>query len=66
MGIGKLKWLYLCSTLAKNWQILPYFYVSHSIARELKHQIDKMYSLRTKDRYSLITMVFVIIILTEY
>jgi hypothetical protein len=31
-----------------------------------KAQIEKMYSLRTKDRYSLITMVFVIIILTEY
>jgi hypothetical protein len=31
-----------------------------------KPQIEKMYSLRTKDRYSLITMVFVIIILTEY
>jgi hypothetical protein len=31
-----------------------------------KPQIEKMYSLRTKDRYSLITTVFVIIILTEY
>jgi hypothetical protein len=31
-----------------------------------KPQIEKMYSLRTKDRYSLITMVFVIIILREY
>jgi hypothetical protein len=31
-----------------------------------KPQIKKMYSFRTKDRYSLITMVFVIIILTEY
>jgi hypothetical protein len=31
-----------------------------------KPQIEKMYSLRTKDRYSLITMVFIIIILREY
>jgi hypothetical protein len=31
-----------------------------------KPQIEKMYSLKTKDRYSLITMVFVITILTEY
>jgi hypothetical protein len=31
-----------------------------------KPQIEKMYSLRTKDRYSLITMVFFIIILREY
>jgi hypothetical protein len=31
-----------------------------------KPQIEKMCSLRTKDRYSLITMVFVIIILREY
>jgi hypothetical protein len=31
-----------------------------------KPQIKKMYSLRTKDRYSLITMVFIIIILREY
>jgi hypothetical protein len=31
-----------------------------------KPQIEKMYSLRTKDRYSLITMVFIIIILMEY
>jgi hypothetical protein len=31
-----------------------------------KPQIEKMYRLRTKDRYSLITMVFVTIILTEY
>jgi hypothetical protein len=31
-----------------------------------KLQIEKMYSLRTKDRYSLITMVFIIIILREY
>jgi hypothetical protein len=29
-------------------------------------QIEKMYSLRTKDRYSLITMMFIIIILREY
>jgi hypothetical protein len=33
---------------------------------ETKPQIEKMYSLRTKDRYSLITTVFVILILTEY
>jgi hypothetical protein len=31
-----------------------------------KAQIEKMYSLRTKDRYSLITMVFIVIILREY
>jgi hypothetical protein len=31
-----------------------------------KPQIEKMYSLRTKDRYSLITMVFIIIILRKY
>jgi hypothetical protein len=31
-----------------------------------KPQIEKMYSLRIKDRYSLITMVFIIIILREY
>jgi hypothetical protein len=31
-----------------------------------KPQIEKMYSLRTKDRYSLITMVVIIIILREY
>jgi hypothetical protein len=31
-----------------------------------KSQIEKMYSLRTKDRYSLITMVVIIIILSEY
>jgi hypothetical protein len=31
-----------------------------------KPQIDKMYSLRTKDRYSLITMVSIVIILREY
>jgi hypothetical protein len=31
-----------------------------------KPQIEKIYSLRGKDRYSLITMVFVIIILTKY
>jgi hypothetical protein len=31
-----------------------------------KPQIEKMYSLRTKDRYSVITMVFIIIILREY
>jgi hypothetical protein len=62
----KLKWLYLRSTLAKNLLILPYFYVPHCIARELSLKFKKMYSFRTKDRYSLITMVFVIIILTEY
>jgi hypothetical protein len=33
---------------------------------KIRPQIEKMYSLRPKDRYSLITMVFVIIILTEY
>jgi hypothetical protein len=60
----KFKCLYLCSTLAKNSFILPCFYVSHSIAR--KKSLEKMYSLRYKNRYSLITMVFVIIILTEY
>jgi hypothetical protein len=31
-----------------------------------KPQIKKMYSLKSKDRYSLITVVFVIIILTKY
>jgi hypothetical protein len=31
-----------------------------------KPQIEKMYSLRTKDTHSLITMVFIIIILREY
>jgi plasmid maintenance system killer protein len=31
-----------------------------------KPQIEKMYSLRTKDRYSLIMMVLIIIILREY
>jgi hypothetical protein len=31
-----------------------------------KPQIQKIYSLRTKDRYSLITIVFAIIILTKY
>jgi hypothetical protein len=31
-----------------------------------KPQIEKMYCLRTKDRYSLITMGFIIIILMEY
>jgi hypothetical protein len=31
-----------------------------------KPQIEKMYCLRTKDRYSLITMVFIVIILREY
>jgi hypothetical protein len=31
-----------------------------------KPQTEKMYSLRTKDRYSLIAMVFIIIILREY
>jgi hypothetical protein len=31
-----------------------------------KPQIEKLYSLRSKDLYSLITMVFVIIILTDY
>jgi hypothetical protein len=31
-----------------------------------KPQIEKMYSLRSKERYSLITMVFIIIILREY
>jgi hypothetical protein len=31
-----------------------------------KPQIQKMYSLRSKDRYSLIMMVFIIIILREY
>jgi plasmid maintenance system killer protein len=31
-----------------------------------KPQIEKMYSLRTQDQYSLITMVFIIIILREY
>jgi hypothetical protein len=31
-----------------------------------KPQIEKMYSLRIKDRYSLITVVFIIIILREY
>jgi hypothetical protein len=31
-----------------------------------KPQIEKMYSLRTKDQYSLITMAFIIIILREY
>jgi hypothetical protein len=31
-----------------------------------KPQIEKMYSLRNENRYSLITMVFVTIILTEY
>jgi hypothetical protein len=31
-----------------------------------KPQIEKMYSLRTKDRHSLITMVFAFIILREY
>jgi hypothetical protein len=31
-----------------------------------KPQIEKMYSLRTKNRYSLITMVFIIKILREY
>jgi hypothetical protein len=31
-----------------------------------KPQIEKMYSLRTEDRYSLITIVFVTIIVTEY
>jgi hypothetical protein len=31
-----------------------------------KPQIEKMYSLSTKDRYSLITMVFIIIILRKY
>jgi hypothetical protein len=31
-----------------------------------KPQIEKMYSLRTKERYSLITMVFIIIIFKEY
>jgi hypothetical protein len=30
-----------------------------------KPQIEKMYSLRTKDRYPLITMVFIIMILRE-
>jgi hypothetical protein len=31
-----------------------------------KPQIEKMYSLRTKDRYFVITMVFIVIILREY
>jgi hypothetical protein len=31
-----------------------------------KPQIEKMYSLRTKYQYSLITMAFIIIILREY
>jgi hypothetical protein len=31
-----------------------------------KPQIEKMYSLRTKDTYPLITMVFIFIILREY
>jgi hypothetical protein len=41
MGRIKLKWLYLCSTLAKNSLILPYFYVPHSIARELSLKLKK-------------------------
>jgi hypothetical protein len=33
---------------------------------QTKPHIEKMYSLRTEDRYSLITMVFIIIILKEH
>jgi hypothetical protein len=41
MGTAKLKWLYLSSTLAKNWLILPCFYDSHSIARKLSPKSKK-------------------------
>jgi hypothetical protein len=37
----KFKYLYLCSTLAKNSLILPCFYVSHSIARKLSLKSKK-------------------------
>jgi hypothetical protein len=42
------------------------FFRSSLHCSRTKPQIEKMYSLRTKDRYPLITIVFVIIILTEY
>jgi hypothetical protein len=46
-----------------NFAVLLRFSLHYS---KTKPRIEKMYSLRTKDRYSLITMVFAIIILTKH
>jgi hypothetical protein len=66
MGSVKLKWLVSLFDARQKFVNFAEFLRSSLHCSRTKPQIEKMYCLRTKDRYSLITMVFVIIILTEY